>query len=459
MSAPTRLDTAPEQSAQSEADAALAELGYAPSLRRSLGMGGLLVYGLLFFVPMAPIATYGMVINRSGGLPILTYLVAAAVMGLSAISYAQMARRFPVAGSVYGYARLSAGPWLGFFAGWAILLDYVLMPGLLTILSAVALAHSFPAVPPTVFAVLFIGTSMLMNLRGMELTTRVGLVLLGIQLATIALFVGFVLTDVAAGRLSLSLDALWHPGASLTAVLPAVSLAAFSYLGFDAVNTLNEDAKGGGRAVARATTVLLGAITALFCLQLWAASLVTGVGGFGPGAATNRAFYGAVDQVAPAWYVPVFTLTNAFVAIFACLVVAHAASARLLFAMARDRELPGFLSRTSGRGVPHTATLAVGAVAVLVAVPFIDHPEIMSLLVTFGAMASYVVLHACVVRRFWVQERSGRWVVHLLVPVAGAAALLVTLSRTSPVALRVGLVWFAAGVIVHLVRKHKAKES
>lgn len=442
----TTTDTRPPEAA----DAALLQLGYTPSLRRNLGLGSLLVYGLLFFVPMAPVAVFGIVVNRSGGVPLLVYLVAAVIMGLSALSYREMALRFPVAGSVYGYTRLSTNRFTGFVAGWLILLDYILMPALLTILSAVALAHILPGIPPAVFAALFVGASLLMNLRGLEITTRVGLVLLAIQLVVIALFVGFVLAAAASGRIELTLNALWRPEASLGGVLSAVSIAALSYLGFDAVSTLNEEARGGGRAVGLATSVLLGLITALFCVQLWAASVVTNATGFGPGTGTTRAFYAAVDAVAPAWFIPVFTLANALIAIFACLVVAHAASSRLLFAMARDRVLPGVLATTNRRGVPQAASLVIGGVALVVSTVFAEQAELMTSLVTFGALSSYVMLHAAVIARCLVTEGSRRWLRHLVAPVLGAAALVAVVARSTPITLIVGLSWLGLGVAGYL---------
>ncbi len=417
-----------------DADAELLRLGYQPSLRRNLGLGALLVYGLLFFVPMAPVAVFGIVVNRSHGVPMLVYLVAAAIMGLSAVSYREMALRFPVAGSVYGYVRLSTNPFWGFVAGWLILLDYILMPALLTILSAVALAHILPGIPPAVFAALFVGASLAMNLRGLEITTRIGLVLLAIQLVVIGLFVAFVLAAAAAGRIHLTAEALWRPETSWAAVLSAVPIAALSFLGFDAVATL-------------ATSLLLGLITALFCVQLWAASVVTNATSFAEGPATNRAFYVAVDAVAPAWFTPVFTLTNAFVAIFACLVVAHAASARLLFAMGRDGALPPAFARTNARGVPTVATWVIGLIALAVSVGFAEKAELMTSLVTFGAMSSYVLLHAGVVVRCLGTERSRRWLTHLIVPVLGAAALVTALLRSSAVTLTVGLAWLSLGLV------------
>ena len=432
-------------------DAELLKLGYTPTLRRQLGMGALLVYGLLFFVPMAPVAVFGIVVNRSGGVPVLVYIVAALVMSLSAISYREMAVRFPVAGSVYGYARLSGGRGLGFVAGWMILLDYLLMPGLLTILSAIALEHVWPSVPVLVYPLLFAGASLALNLAGIEITTKVGLIMLGIQVLVIGFFVWHVVAAITAGDVQPTLKSFWNAAATPGSVLKAVPIAALSFLGFDAVNTLNEEAKGGGRAVGRATTMLLGAITVLFCIQLWAASVVTNATSFAPGASTNRAFYEAVDAVCPTWFTPVFTFTNAFVAIFACLVVAHAASSRLLFAMARDGLLPKPLARTTSRGVPLWATVAVASVTLVLAVVFAGQAELMTSLVTFGALTSYVLLHIAVLIRCLRTERSKRFVTHGVVPVLGIAGLLLSLARTTELTLVVGLSWLTVGLLGYVI--------
>lgn len=433
------------------ADAELLRLGYTPQLERSLSFRSLLVYGLLFFVPMAPVAVFGHVSNISGGVPVLVYLVAALVMGLSAVSYREMALRFPVAGSVYGYVRLATGRRAGFLAGWLILLDYVLMPALLTVLGSVALKHIWPGVPTVAFAVLFVVGSLLLNLLGIEVTTRVGFVLLAIQLVVVAMVIVFVGAAVAQGRVSLSGAPLWHAGVSPEAVLAAVSLAALSYLGFDAVATLNEEARGGGQAVARATTVLLALLTGLFAVQVFAAALVAGPGTFAKGGATSRAFYRAVDTVAPEWFTTVFTMTNAFVAIFSCLVVAHAATARLLFAMGRDGVLPRVLGRTSASGTPVVATAVVGVIAMVVSVAFAEQDSLMTQLVTFGALSSYVVLHVAVLVHCLRGERSGRWWTHGVVPVLGVVSLVAVLWQTPGQARTVGGIWLALGVLGALV--------
>lgn len=443
---PSHLAAAECATVPDQADQELLRLGYEPELRRTLGLGSLLVYGLLFFVPLAPVAVYGYVVNASGGVPVLVYLVAAVVMGLSALSYREMAVRFPVAGSVYGYARLGVHPHVGFVAGWLILLDYLLMPALLTVLAAVALSHIL-SMPAVLVVVVLMAGSVALNLFGIDVTTRVGFWLLAIQLAVIACFIGFVIAGALDAQVHFTWHALARPGMSWAAVASAVSIAALSYLGFDAVSTLNEESTGGGTMVGRATVLLFGLLTVLFCGQLLAASIVTDATSFPPGPDTSRAFYAAVDAVAPAWFSTVFTLTNAFVAIFACLVVAHAATARLLFAMGRDGVLPAALGRTGRRGVPSLAVLVVGATSCIIAVAFASHAALMTSLVTFGALSSYVVLHGCVIYRCVVVERSRRWLTHLFVPVLGAASLVVVLSQTQSLARNVGCAWLALGLI------------
>lgn len=440
------------------ADSRLADLGYEPTLSRQLSLGGLIVYGLLFFVPMAPVAVLGPVINRSGGVPVLVYLVAAAVMGLSAVSYREMALRFPVAGSVYGYTRLSLGRTPGFVAGWLILLDYILMPSLLTVLAAVALAHIWPTIPVAVFTVVFVVASMALNLQGVTVTTRVGVVLLAIQLVVIAIFLVCVGHALVSGQIAWTWHALWRSGASWQHVASAVSIAALSYLGFDAVATLNEEARGGGRAVGWATLSLVGLLAVLFGIQVMAAGLVLDTTALAPGAATDRAFYQAVDEVCPSWFTPMFTVTNAFVAIFACLVVAHSSTSRLVFAMARDRVMPHRLAATTAKGVPWLAIVAVSVVTAVLSVVFAGRAEIMTTLVTFGALSSYVFLHADVVVQCIVKERSRRWLLHLVVPILGAGTLLVALARTEEITRLVGICWLAVGLVGALVaRVHRSR--
>jgi amino acid transporter len=140
------------------------EFGYKDQLHRALTTKDLVIYGMIFMVPIAPYSVFGFVYSDAKGMVPLAYLVGLVGMFFTALSYASMSRAFPLAGSVYAYAQRGLHEVAGFFSGWLILLDYVLVPSLLYLLSAVALRPVLPAVPTWVWLVGFISFNAAANL-------------------------------------------------------------------------------------------------------------------------------------------------------------------------------------------------------------------------------------------------------------------------------------------------------
>src|ERR1700681_3893769 len=167
----------------------LEQFGYKQELKRALSTKDLVVYGMIFMVPIAPYSVFGFVWNDAKGMVPLAYFVGLVGMFFTAMSYAAMSRAFPMAGSVYSYAQRGLHDVAGFFAGWLILLDYILVPALLYIFSAVALRPLLPRVPDWIWLVGFVSFNALVNLLGVQLTARVNRYMLGIELATVALFI------------------------------------------------------------------------------------------------------------------------------------------------------------------------------------------------------------------------------------------------------------------------------
>src|ERR671931_1776881 len=92
------------ESAERPAEEVLHRLGYKQELQRSLSLWDLVVYGLVFMVPIAPFAIFGLVFDTAHGMVPLTYIIGLVAMLFTALSYRAMSRAFPVAGSVYSYA-------------------------------------------------------------------------------------------------------------------------------------------------------------------------------------------------------------------------------------------------------------------------------------------------------------------------------------------------------------------
>lgn len=426
----------------------LEDFGYAQELKRSMSLTDVVVYGLIYMVPLAPLAVFGIIYNFSHGMAALVYLVAAFAMVFSALSYREMARRYPIAGSVYSYVRIGLNNFVGFLAGWAILLDYLLLPALLSVFAAAAMVSVVPATHAWMWIVIFVVLAAAVNLRGIDMTAAMNKAFLAIQLLVLAIFVGGALVALAKGDVSLSLTPVFNgDGFSWGIVFGAIPIAALSFIGFDAISTLNEEARGGGATVSRATMIVLVAVTVLFVLQVYLAAIfVPTTQPFADGDATNNAFYHVAGDVVGHWFEVVITLTSALVAIFANSIASQATSSRLVFSMARDRRLPHIFAKVSSRQVPANAMLLIVGLSLVIGIVGTTEQALLTTLVTFGALTAYILLHIAVIAHFGIRERSRHFFVHWISPIIGSAVLLYALWSADVHAKILGCAWMAVGI-------------
>src|SRR5947208_6334880 len=99
-----------------------------PRLRRVLGLADLIFYGIVLIQPIGAVGPFGLANKMSLGHVTATILIALVAMMLTALSYGRMAGLYPAAGSAYTYVGRGLNPYLGFIAGWAMFLDYLVIP-------------------------------------------------------------------------------------------------------------------------------------------------------------------------------------------------------------------------------------------------------------------------------------------------------------------------------------------
>jgi amino acid transporter len=430
----------------------LDQFGYKEQLRRVLTTGDLIIYGLVFMVPIAPFSVYGFVWDDAKGMVPLAYLVGLVGMFFTAMSYAAMSRAFPVAGSVYSYAQRGLSELAGFFSGWLILLDYILVPALLYLFSAIALQPMFPHVPEWAWLLGFVSFNAAVNLIGIEFTARANRYMLAIELVILALFLVLGLLALygghGAGRLTLK--PVYDPSVfSFATVAGATSIAVLSFLGFDGISTLAEENRGNQSAIGRATLLSLLLVGALFLLQTWIATdLARGMQFSSPG----TAFYDIVRLAGGVWLERITLLAVVLASGIANAMAAQAATSRILFAMARDRKLPAVLARIHPRyQTPYISTLVVALVSLLVGVFFSNRVDDLTRVVNFGALTAFLLLHLSVINHYFIRARSGRWLAHLVSPVVGFLVIAYVLYEMDNSAKIMGGCWIAIGVIYYLV--------
>ncbi|MDH6143936.1 amino acid transporter [Kitasatospora sp. GP30] len=429
-------------------------------LHRSLGLRDLVVYGLLFIAPMAPVGVFGVLDAKSRGAVAAVYLVATVAMGFTALSYAQMVRAVPQAGSVFAYARAGLGEAAGFTAGWMAMLDYLLIPAVAYLFSGIALHALVPGVSRWLWTVLAVLVTTALNLTGVRSAAVVGFAVLALEVAVLAVFVAAALVALARhGATRPALSPLTAVGGfSFGAVLSAVSVAVLSYLGFDAIASFVEEAVGASAAVARAVLLCLFLAGALFTVQTYLAALlepVTPQQLAAHPADQGTAFYDTVESAIGHWLHTLVAVSKAIGAAFAAL-AGQAAAGRLLFAMGRQGRLPrGLAAVAPASGVPRRALL-LAALVTLTAAGWAagrsDGLDQLTSVVNIGALTAFVLLHASVIGWYTVKQHSRDRVRHLLLPVLGIAVIAAVVWRAGHTAQLVGALWLLAGLVVVAVQ-------
>ncbi len=423
----------------------------APSFRRVLSRYDLVLYGLVLLGPTAPYPIFGIVQQLSRGHAALAYLVAMVGVLFTACSYGKMASAFPNAGSTYTYVQRGLDEHAGFLAGWAMILDYLLIPLISVIYAALTAHRILPAVPYIAWVVLFACALTIINVCGIRVTAQVGNVMLVVMVVCALLFIVLAAryAVVQGGMAGLwNSRVLFNPQTFHTGPLVlGAGVAAMSYIGIDAISTLAEDTLDPERNVAFATVLVCVLQTAICVVTVYFAALAWP--DFRSYPDPNTAIFDIGRRIGGDWMFLALTIVI-LIAALASALTGQAGASRLLFGMGRDGALP--------RGVfaylhPQFATptrsiylMGVLSLAGAVAIPFNIAVELLN----FGAFAGFILVNLAVVRQFYfrMRQRGGSaTILNLVFPLLGASVciyLWLSLSSSAKVA---GFCWLGLGTV------------
>lgn len=426
------------------------------SLNRRLKYGHLVFFGIVYMAPFTVITYYGLIESMTHGMMSLAYIVATVAMAFTGYSYSKMVKAYPVAGSVYTYTQKSINPHVGFMSGWAMLMDYILLPMLTCVIAALFLKLYFPTVPSFVWIIAYIGVATLINIFGISFTAWTGNIMSIAQLAFLIALIFFIINAVVNGDESSSLfdirnfynKAEFAQIGGMNAIFSGAAILALSFLGFDALTTLSEETIEPEKNIGRAIfTVCVGmgiffAIISYFMQAAWpnnfneftdadsgGQELIIRVGG-------NALGY-------------VFIVLTSLASL-ANIVATQTSAARLLYGMGRDGALPKkfFAYISPKRQVPMYNLFLLGAVA-LISI-FMDL-NVASSLVNFGALLGFVLVNLSVVFHYFIRgkQRSGLDIVrYLIIPLIGAAICATVWWSLDVSAKVVGFIWLFIGIVI-----------
>jgi len=421
----------------------------AGTLRRSLKLSDLILYGIVVIQPVAPMSSYGVLSNRGKGHVVTTILIAMVAMLLTAISYGRMARVYPSAGSAFTYVGKEIHPALGYITGWSMVMDYMLNPMICIVWCSKGAMEFVPQAPYAVWAVAFFALFTWLNLRGVKASARFNTILaagMGVVIVVfLAYAVRYVVTHATGGG-----DAFLQPFYDrktweLGSVLNATSVAVLTYIGFDGISTLSEEVENPRRNILLATVLTCLLIGILAAIEVYAAQLIWPSSE--PFPAEETAFAHAAGRTAP-WM---------FVVIIATLLVANGGSgtgallgaARLLYGMGRSGALPpkffGYVDPV--KRVPRNNVWLVGAIALVGAfvLEFSGGYDLGAQLLNFGALIAFMGVNLATFVHHFVRQKE-RTFGNSVLPLAGFAICLLLWLNLSTTAKVVGAVWMAVGI-------------
>ncbi len=335
-------------------------------LRRELGLLDSVVLCVGGMVGAAIFVFPGSTGRLVGPAAVLAWLLAGVLMLAIALCYTELALAFPRAGgpAVYPYETFGPNPTVRRFFGYLEGVSYAVGWTFAVTVSALAVADYLAVLVPgaaghTVpVALLAVALCLLVNLVGVDVTSRANLALSAFVLAVLVAFAGVGLATLQPRHFDPVVRG------SSTGFLAATSIALTAYGAWTAIPAAVEEIRAPERSVPRAIVVSLVVTTVLFTLVVAAIHGVVPATAFVEGGSAVTAPLGtAAERLGVGWLGGLLPLA-AIVAIFTTMLVGTLSAGRVLLALGRQGALPGAFAAVDSRfGVPWVGLTAVSAVA------------------------------------------------------------------------------------------------
>jgi putrescine importer len=425
--------------------------------KRVLTTPRLVAFGLAYINLMGVFTLYGLATKMTAGMMALAFVVATVAMALTALSYAAMSSQFVAAGSVYSYVSKVVSPGPAFLVGWAVMLDYLILPLLNFLLIGLYMHQLLPGAPQWAYSLVGLIVIVALAVKGVNESAALGFVTTLAGFVFIVVFAGYLVASITTHGHGVgsvfdtagffTAEALSSPQAGIGSVFGACAILCLIFLGFDGITTFAEETRDPRRQVGRAiilTCALSGVVFILVSYLMQLAWPQAWQEMHNPDVASSELI---LRIAGPAMNV---VFTSIFVV--GCIgsgLSALSSGARILYSMGHDGVLPRPLGRLNARfRTPVTPILLIGAFGVLAL--FTSLMDISSI-VNFGALVAFMAVNLCVVVQYTIRnKRRGvpAILLYAVLPVLGFVVDFVIWVNLDGTAKVIGFSWTALGVVV-----------
>jgi APA family basic amino acid/polyamine antiporter len=430
--------------------------------REMIAMGiGTVVGAGVFTMPGIVAAEY------AGPAVVISFVIAALIAGLSALAYSELASAMPFAGSIYSWANVIFGEFIGWIAGWAILAEYLIA---LALVSSAWSSYfqgflaSFGFELPKFFQASF----NLTKGTGFDLFGAMAILVVGVLasrglrniarienwlvVGKIAVIIIFIVVGATAVQVKNWLPFIPHHQTGthfggITGIIAGATQIFFSYIGFDTIAANSAEVKNPQKTMPQAIVGTLVIATALF---VGVAAILTGMYPY-------EKFAGNAEPAAWALRESGHLLTAnllsvvALVGMFSGLVALLIGGSRLVYSFGRDGLMPRQLAQLDNAGLPKVATGIITAIAIILGGVF--PIDMLANLVSAGTLIAFIVAGLAVLKlrkRADINHSGYKMPWYPVLPILAALAAFLLLCSLNTTAIYLTVGWLVIGFIVYL---------
>lgn len=427
---------------------------HSASLKRTLRFSDLILYGIILIQPTAAMPVFGVIYTVARGHVVTAILLALIAMLFTAISYGRMARAYPKGGSAFTYVGKELHSSLGYLAGWSMAMDYILNPLICTIWCSKAAVNFLPEVPYVAWIFFFAIFFTMLNLNGVETSARINTAMAAALGVVIVLFVIAALRYIwhlHIGDTAFYIQPFYNRATfSSTTLFRGTSIAVLTYIGFDGISTLADEARDPGRNIPRAIVLTCFITGVLAAMEAYLGQLVWPQSRIFPD--LDTAF---VHVAGRAGGPMLFAIVNGalLLATIGSGMASQLGAARLLLTMGQEGALPKkFFGAVHPKNrIPRNNILLIGAI--VLGGGLMMSYELGTELLNYGALIAFMGVNLSSAVWGWRQkDRSAQWF-PILLSLGGLGTCFFLWIHLGNIALIAGTVWASIGILLFFVRR------
>lgn len=407
-------------------------------LKRDLGLLDAVGIGLGAVMGAGIFVVTGVAAGVAGPAFLVALAVAGAAATFNGLSSAQLAARYPQSGGTYEYGYRVVSPAAGFAAGWMFLASKLAAAGTVALGFGYYAAALVPGVSPVVAGAAAVMLVTVANLFGIQKAGKFNLAIVALTLVSLGAFVAAGIPSFDPARLAPFAPHGWR------GVAESCGLLFFAYTGYARLATLGEEVRDPEKTIPKAIMITLG-----FSFVIYLAVGAVAVGSVG--AEALAASGSPLERAAETFTFPGvgrLLAVGAASAMLGVLLSQIIGISRMMLAMARRCDLPGFLGKIeSKRGVPARGIVITGAIALALALAGTLKPVLAA--AAFTILVYYSITNIAALRMAAADRLYPPWVAW-----AGLVTCIAMALSLKPSTVISGLALLATGCVLRWCLRH-----